>query len=449
MMIRTDIASPGLSAATEIAVVLRAAGHETYFVGGAVRDMLLGKVPKDIDIATSATPEEVTCLFPEGNLVGACFGVVIVPRHGIHVEVATFRLERDYEDGRRPENVSYTDRPEIDASRRDFTVNGLYHDPETGTVIDYVGGLNDLKNGLIRTIGNAEERFREDYLRMLRAVRFAANFRFEIEPGTFEAIRRCAPLAARLSSERIRSELDRMLLGPDSSRAFRLLAETGLLSVILPEIESMRGVRQPERFHPEGDVFEHTILMLRHMVFPSSELAWAVLLHDVGKPSTFMVDESGRERFNGHAERGAEIAEAILDRLRFPNKSRDIIVDAVGKHMRFMHVPEMRKAKLMRLLADPNFPLHLELHRLDCIASHKIGTVYLHLLDAIGSREKGPALPEPLIGGADLIALGLKPGPVFKQILEAALNAQIEGTVSSREDALKLAETIRSGTANL
>ncbi len=411
--------------AAKIVKKLHSAGYSAYFVGGAVRDMLLGKPPGDVDIVTSAAPADIAELFADTAEVGAAFGVMLVKECGECFEVATYREERNYLDGRRPDLVKYTDNPEIDVIRRDFTVNALLCDPETGKVLDYVDGIRDLRQGVLRTIGKAETRFGEDYLRMLRAVRFAARLGFELELETLGAIQKLAPEAANLSAERIQLELSMIFTGETPDKALDMLHETGLLAVLLPEVEALRGVAQPPRFHPEGDVFEHTRLMLKSMALPNELIAWSVLLHDVGKPLTYFLDETGRERFFGHEHHGAEMAKDIMSRLRFSKQAVDRVSRAVKNHMRFAAVPQMRRDKVKRLMADDNFALELELHRLDCISSHALMDVFTFLLDKIVEQSGEIKLPPPLLNGKDLINMGFKPGPGFKIILEKVRDMQL------------------------
>jgi poly(A) polymerase len=421
--------------AAKIVKKLHSAGHSAYFVGGAVRDMLLGKTPKDIDIVSSATPAEMAEIFPDTMEVGAAFGVMLVREQGISFEVSTYREERNYMDGRRPEHVKYTNDPKIDVSRRDFTVNGLLCDPESGEVFDHVDGIKDLRQGVIRTIGNAETRFGEDYLRMLRAVRFAARLGFELEADTLRAIQKLAPETVKLSAERIQQELTLIFTGETPDIALEMLHETGLLTALLPEIEAMRGVTQPQQFHPEGDVFEHTKLMLRSMALPDELIAWSVLLHDVAKPLTYFVDETGRERFFGHEQRGAEMAKDIMSRLRFSNQAIDRVSRAVKNHMRFASVLQMRKDKVKRLIANDNFPLELELHRLDCMSSHELMDIFTFLLDKIIEQSGEVKLPPPLLTGKDLIEMGFKPGPKFKKILKKVSDLQLKNRLKTPEAA--------------
>ncbi|OQA82095.1 MAG: CCA-adding enzyme [Lentisphaerae bacterium ADurb.Bin242] len=431
--------SPEYRAAAGIVSALRGAGFEAYLVGGAVRDLVLGKTPEDYDVTTSAHPEQVTALFEHSIPVGAAFGVVTVVANSMNFEVATFREERDYEDGRRPGTLRYSRTPEEDVARRDFTVNALLFDPEKSLVIDFVGGLADLRRSVLRTIGDARTRFSEDYLRMLRAVRFAVRFRFELEKETAAAIRELSHKLVFLSAERVRDELTRMLCGPDPDRAFRKLSELGILSVVLPEVEAMHGVEQPEKFHPEGDVFEHTMQMLSHIAWPTPELGWAVLLHDAGKPPCRTVDSDGNLHFYGHENRGAAMAREILLRLKAPSALVKSVEQAVANHMRFAHVDKMRPAKWRRLIADPNFPVELELHRIDCMGSHRLLTNYLLLLDRIRELEAAgqEAVPLPLLTGRDLIALGIPPGPGMGKLLRHLNDLQLEGVVRTREEAIR------------
>lgn len=437
-MCEATLRSPLFEGAVAIASRLREAGYNALFVGGAPRDMLLGVMPKDIDIATSARPEQVSSLFPRSHPVGAAFGVVTVVEGDVPYEVASFREEREYLDGRHPESVRYTDDPELDVLRRDFTVNGLFFDPEDGMIVDHVGGIEDLKAGLLRCIGDAGQRFSEDYLRMLRAVRFCVRLRMEMDADTAAAIKTLAPKLKSLSAERVRDELSKMLTGPEPSRAFRMMRELGVLKEVLPEIDALHGVEQPERHHPEGDVFEHTMLMLDMTPRPWLELAWSVLLHDIGKPPTFSRGDDGVEHFYGHDEVGADMAEELLERLKMPNAVIESVVLAVRNHMKFAHVHLMRQAKWRRLMASPNFPLELELHRIDCMASHAKMSNYILLLDRVLELSSETALPPPLLMGRDLIELGMKPGPEMGAILKELADLQLEGSLKTREDAIKL-----------
>ncbi|MCP3965881.1 MAG: CCA tRNA nucleotidyltransferase [Lentisphaerae bacterium] len=425
------------NAATCIVKKLRESGFEAWFVGGAVRDVLLGKTPKDVDVATSARPEELRHLFEHIREVGASFGVMLIKQDELWFEVATFREERNYLDGRRPAEVKYTGDPRIDVIRRDFTVNGLLCDPFNGEVIDYTDGVNDLRKGILRTIGEPEVRFNEDYLRILRAVRFAARLGFEIEASTAKAMRRMAPKVAELAIERVREELTLMLVGYAPSRAMRMMTELGILDYILPEVAKMKGITQPPEYHPEGDVFEHTMLMLDHMALPSPELAWSIILHDVGKPGTYFKEPDGRERFFKHEHLGADMSELILKRLKAPNVLIETVSNAVRNHMRFAAAMQMKTAKLKKMMADPYFSIELELHRIDCISSHGILDIYNFLLDKLVENEGITELPSPLIGGRDLIELGMKPGPDFKLILDKARDAQLSDEITCHEGAVE------------
>lgn len=433
-------------AASELARRLKAAGHEALFAGGCVRDKLLGHPPEDYDIATSAVPSEVLELFPGSNEVGAHFGVVIAKHGGHHVEVATFRTDGSYRDGRRPESVTFST-PEEDARRRDFTINGLFEVPETGEVIDHVGGLADLKAGVIRAIGDPKARFTEDGLRLLRAVRFAARMGFTIELETDNALRECAPLLDRISPERIRDEFSKILTSPRRRAGVEHLVETDLIRHFLPEVLPLIGCDQPPEWHPEGDVYIHTLIMLE-MLAPDVplDLCLAVLLHDIAKPPCRTVDSDGRIRFNGHDSLGAQMTETILRRLRYPNHTIDAVVAMVARHMQFMNVQKMRVAKLKRFMAEPNFDQELELHRVDCASSNGFTDNYEFLQAKEAEFAAEPLIPPPLVTGKDLIKLGLQPGPRFKEILEAIQTEQLEGRILAREPALEYLQRLAAET---
>ena len=420
---------------------LRAAGHAAFLVGGCVRDLLMGCSPKDYDVATSAPPEAILRLFPGADPVGAHFGVVLVHRGAAQVEVATFRSDLDYEDGRRPTAVHFETDPAQDALRRDFTINALLLDPFTDEILDFTGGRADLQAKLIRAIGDPERRFREDQLRLLRAVRFAARTGFQIEKRTFEAICRLAPMIRSVSAERVRDEIARILTEGGSRRGFELLDATGLLSEILPEVAAMKSVAQPPEFHPEGDVWTHTLIMLSGLdnapERPTLELALGVLLHDVGKPATFRLAE--RIRFDGHVEKGVEIALTLLTRLRFPHAVIESVEALIANHMKFMDVPKMKDSTLKRFLRLPDFEDHMKLHRLDCLSSHGGLESYEFVRRKQNELPAEALKPAPLLTGRDLIAAGYRPGPLFGQVLHEVEDAQLEGVVSSREEALELA----------
>lgn len=419
---------------------LREAGHVAYFNGGCVRDMVRGVEPQDIDIATSATPEQVQALFTKTVPVGAAFGVVLALENEHQFEVATFRSDEAYVDGRRPTSVQYGSAEE-DARRRDFTINGLFYDPIADQIIDFVDGRADIERKLVRTIGEPRERFTEDKLRLLRCVRFAANLGYEIEPATFDAMKEMAAQIHVVSAERIRDELIKILTRPHAGRGLELLDTSGLLQEILPEIAAMKGVEQPAEFHPEGDVFKHTRLMLDTLpANPSLVLAFAVLLHDVGKPPTF-VRAPDRIRFNEHDRIGAEMTEVILRRLRFSNDQIEKIVLCVRDHMKFQFVKEMRQAKLKRLMARETFPDELELHRIDCASSHRNLENYEFLKAKAAEMPPEVLKPQPLLNGNDLLALGLKPGPLVGQILHEIEELQLEERLKTRAEALEFAST--------
>lgn len=436
--------SPEFRGALDIISHLEKHSFQCYMVGGAVRDMLLGKKPKDFDLATNARPEQIMEIFPHSIPLGASFGVVtVVNDDNFAYEVATFREEREYSDGRHPEKVFYTDDVKLDVVRRDFTVNALIYDPVRSMIIDHTTGLDDMKHGVLRAIGDPERRFSEDYLRILRAVRFAARLGYEIDPATASAASKLAPYLVKISPERIRDEIGKMIVNINASHALSMLSELGILRVVLPEIEDMHGVEQPEKYHPEGDVFEHTLLMFKLMAYPSEELAWSILLHDVGKKSTQTFSD-GIPHFYGHEKVGAEMSIEIMKRLRLPNSVCDAVESAVRNHMRFAHVNRMKTAKLKKLVADKNFPLELELHRLDCAASNGIVENYVFLLDKYSefSRAGSAVLPKPFVTGRDLIEAGLKPSPKFKELLERIYELQLDGSVSSRDEALNILSSI-------
>jgi len=465
--------------ATEIAHALRERGHQAYFAGGCVRDLLLGREPADYDVATDATPRQVMQIFPETYAVGEQFGVVLVPhrldnstttptdgatgalarssgdRKGA-VEVATFRSDVGYSDGRHPDEVRFTKDPHEDVQRRDFTINGMMLDPlmlkemmlkkvtpdeTSNAVLDFVGGRNDLKAGIVRAIGDPERRFTEDKLRMLRAVRFAARFDYKIDPATLTAIQRLAPKIHQVSYERVREELTKMLTEGRAGRAFELLDTTGLLREVLPEIAAMKGVEQPPQYHPEGDVFVHTQLLLENLRPDASgsiskTLAWGALLHDVGKPPTFRIAPD-RIRFDGHVDVGVKMAAQILRRLRFSNYETDQILALIENHMRFGDVQRMKQSTLKKFLRMPAFDEHLELHRLDCLSSHGHLDAYEYSRQQLLSMPPEAIRPKPLITGRDLMSVGYEPGPRFKEILTAIEDAQLEGRLASHEAAME------------
>ncbi len=400
-----------------------------------MRDLLLGRDPEDYDVATGAHPEQVVSLFPNSRMVGAHFGVVVVRADSAEVEVATFRSDHSYADGRRPAAVEFESDPRRDVARRDFTINGLLLDPMTGEVFDYVGGRDDLRARVIRAIGDPEVRFGEDHLRMLRAIRFAARLRFEIEPATFGAIRKLHAKIGAISNERVRDELVRILVEGGARRGFELLDSSGLLADILPEVAAMKGVEQPPEFHPEGDVWVHTLMMLEGLRKPTETLALAVLLHDVGKPPTFRV--AGRIRFDEHAEVGARMAVGILTRLRFPTAVIRQVEALVANHLRFKDITRMRESKLKRFLRMDRFEEHLELHRLDCAMSHGLLGNYEFARRKLAEVPAEVLKPRPLVNGHDLIAAGYKPGPAFAQMLRLAEDAQLEGIVRTKEEGLR------------
>ena len=430
--------------ANSICEMLQRNKHQALLVGGCVRDLLLGREPADYDVATDATPVEVAGLFPESVAVGAQFGVMLIPKNGLKVEVATFRSDVGYSDGRHPDRVVYSKTPKEDVQRRDFTINGLLMRHDNGEVLDLVGGRNDLKAGVIRAIGDPELRFAEDKLRMMRAVRFAARFGFEIEPATFRAVQHHVKEIQQVSPERLREELTKMLTEGAARRAFELLDETGLLEQVLPEIATMKGVKQPPEFHPEGDVWIHTRLLLEQLAKGTSPtLAWGVLLHDVGKPPTFQsVEETGdRIRFNHHVDVGVRMAEAICRRLRFSNEDTEQIAALVGNHMRFGAVRAMKKSTLKRFVRLPRFDEHLELHRLDCLSSHRHLDAYEFVQHFLDETPPEQVRPERLLTGDDLLAMGFEPSPEFARILRGIEDAQLEGQLRTKEQAREYVAT--------
>jgi poly(A) polymerase len=437
--------------AARVVRVLRDHGHSAYLVGGCVRDLLLGREPTDFDVATSASPDEVMRVFPKTYAVGAQFGVVLVPvlndledgsRDNYAIEVATYRSDGAYSDGRHPDRVQFSSEARLDVQRRDFTINGLLLDPITKEVLDFVGGQADLQRGVIRAIGTPELRFSEDKLRMLRAVRFAARFGYQIDVQTFAAIRDLASQIHQVSRERIRDEILKMLTEGHARRAFELLDETGLLIQVLPEIKKMQGVAQPPQFHPEGDVWIHTLMLLEGLpAGVSKTLALGVLLHDVGKPPTFRVAPD-RIRFDSHAEVGTRMAEEICRRFHLSNEETHQVCSLVANHMRFGDVMKMKESTLKRFFRLPRFEEHLELHRLDCLSSHRDLSLYDFAREKFHTLPAQQIRPEPLITGADLIAAGLPPGPKFKALLTAIEDAQLEGAITSKDEALSLVKSL-------
>src|SRR5437660_7807297 len=402
--------------ANSICETLRRNGYQALLVGGCVRDLLLDREPADYDVTTDATPEEVVKLFPESVAVGAQFGVILIPRDGLKVEVATFRSDVGYSDGRDPDSVVYSKMPQEDVQRRDFTINGLLMRHDTGEVLDYVGGQGDLKAHVIRAIGEPDRRFTEDKLRMMRAVRLAARFGFEIEAETFRSIRRHVAEIHQVSSERLRDELTKMLTEGEARQAFELLDETLLLQQVLPEIGAMKGVEQPPQYHPEGDVWIHTRMMLEGLPKDASPtLAWGVLLHDVGKPPTFQsaAETGDRIRFNNHVEVGVRMAETICRRLRFSNEETEQIVALVGNHMKFGAVEEMRASTLKKFVRLPRFEEHLTLHRPDCLSSHRHLDSYEFVRRFLEVTPPEQVRPELLLTGDELLAMCYLPGIVF------------------------------------
>ena len=424
--------------AEEIVLRLKKAGHEAYFVGGCVRDFVMGVIPDDFDIVTSAHPDQVVPLFKRTVAIGAKFGVIAVIVEGHPYEVATFRSDDIYIDGRRPSSVHFTCAKE-DVFRRDFTVNGLLMDPVTGEITDYVYGLADIQKKIIRTIGDPDQRFQEDHLRMLRAIRFTANLNFNLDSSTQEAIAKNVAAIKSISVERLQDELTKLLTRGGAHRGMELMAQTGMLREILPEVAAMQGVEQPPRFHPEGDVWQHTLMMFDILAGDkisrvSPVLAWGALLHDVGKPVSRSEDENG-VHFYGHVQLGERIADDVMQRLKFSREQREAVLNLIGQHMNFMNVQKMRPARLKRFLRMPDFDLHLELHRLDCLASHGMLDNYEFCRIQLKNLTVEELHPPRLLNGDDLIALGFTPGKIIGEILHALEDEQMEGRISSRDEA--------------
>jgi poly(A) polymerase len=423
---------------------LKQAGFEAYFVGGCVRDFVRGVTPGDYDIVTSALPDQVIDLFERTVSVGAKFGVVVVIADGHPYEVATFRSDDVYEDGRRPSQVHFSSAPE-DVLRRDFTINGLLMDAGTGEILDYVDGRADIQKKIIRTIGDPAVRFNEDYLRMLRAIRFAANLGFALDGATRDAIARNAAKIKEISAERVQEELNKILMRGGARRGFEIMADTGILKQILPEVDRLRGVAQPPRFHPEGDVWQHTLIMLDILSAESKPeanvaLAWGALLHDVGKPVTRTEDENG-VHFYGHVKLGEPIADDLMRRLRFSRTNRETVLELIHQHMVFMNVQKMRPARLKRFLRMPDFHLHLQLHRLDCLASHGMLDNYEFCLERLQNMEPDELLPPRLLTGDDLLTMGFAPGKLMGEILRALEEEQLENRVHNKEEATAFVQT--------
>jgi poly(A) polymerase len=442
-----NLSSEKAGEALRIAHTLREHGHAAYLVGGCVRDLILGREPADYDVTTSATPNEVMRIFPQTYAVGAQFGVVLVPVRqdtadgapdNYAIEVATFRSDGAYSDGRHPDEVKFSKDAHMDVQRRDFTINGMLLDPDSAEILDYVGGREDLQHGVIRTIGEPHQRFAEDKLRMLRAVRFAARFGYTIDGQTFAAIRELAEKIHQVSRERVRDEILKMLTEGHARRAFELLNETNLLEQVLPEIKKMQGVEQPPQYHPEGDVWIHTLMLLEGLPAGCSDtLALGALLHDVGKPPTFRVAPD-RIRFDGHAEIGTKMAEEICRRFRLSNEDTEQVLSLVANHMRFGDVMKMKESTLKRFFRLPKFEEQLELHRLDCSSSHRDLSLYDFAKEKFHTLPAEQIRPTPLITGADLIASGYQPGPQFKELLTMVEDAQLDGSIRTKEEALAL-----------
>ena len=428
--------APSADFAREVVQHLNSSGYTAYWAGGCVRDMLLDLTPKDYDIATSARPDDVLNCFPDAIEVGKSFGVIRVPWKGVYFEVATFRRDHGYRDGRHPESVSFAE-PETDAQRRDFTINAMFYDPIDETVHDFVEGRQDLEKQSVRCVGDPQKRFSEDHLRMLRAARLAATLEFDIEENTEAAIRWNSAHINKISMERVREELVRLFLeSKRAGQALVLLDRLELLEPLLPEVVAMKGQEQPPEFHPEGDVFTHTAMLLDQMEYRSSRLAFSALLHDIGKPVTATTDQTGRIRFNRHAGVGADMTRVIMRRLRFSNEDIDAVTHCVNNHMRFVDVPKMKTSTLRKFVGSPTFLIEMELHRLDCLSSHGKLDTYNYIRKFQKSLAEEPVLPRPWITGRELLDLGLKEGKALGSWLQAAYDAQLEGRFESRESLL-------------
>jgi poly(A) polymerase len=428
-----DLKNSNLAPALFVAERLKDAGFTAYFAGGSVRDFLMKRKCEDVDVATNARPEQVEKLFEKTIPVGKQFGVILVVAEGRSIEVATFRREGGYQDGRHPSKVEFTDAKE-DATRRDFTVNGLFYDPFAEKVLDFVGGQEDIKRKVIKAIGDPRKRFEEDKLRLMRAVRFASTLGFEVEAETWKAVKEFAPLIKQVSPERIRDEIVKIFSRPGAAHGFDLLSESGLMQEILPEIEAMKGVEQPKDYHPEGDVFVHTRLLMEKLEPGDPVLAMAALLHDVGKPPTFKVRE-GKPTFYEHAYVGAEMTRTIMKRLRFSNELIDAVAECVANHMKFADVQKMRAGKLKIFVGRPTFEKEMELHKIDCQSCHGMMDNYYFLKEKLKEYAQEELKPKPLLNGHDVLALGVKPGPEVKVLLEEAYILQLEGQISDSEKA--------------
>ncbi len=430
-----------LEAGRTVVSRLKREGFEAYLAGGCVRDRLLGLAPKDADVATDASPDAVLALFSGSRAVGRAFGVVRVPMENHWIEVATFRVDGPYSDGRRPDWVRRATAEE-DVKRRDFTINAMFLDPQSDRLLDWVEGEKDLRNGLVRSVGAPADRFREDALRLFRAVRFAARLDFRIEEHTWNAMVDMPGITENLSPERVRGELTAMIRGPNPGRAIRLLREAGLLAIWLPEVDRLSGIEQPADHHPEGDAFVHTCRALDGLARPSATLAWGVLLHDIGKPDSLLM-ERDRIRFPGHAEKGAERIPTIARRLAWSKEREKSVTDLVRRHARFPDVPNMRPATKKRFLASENFAELLELHRADRLSSSGDLSVYEDIRRTLKRHPEAARLPDPLLTGDDLLNLGVPQGPDIGRILNALSEEQLDGRLAGKEDALRRAEKLR------
>lgn len=423
---------------------LHKAGFQALLAGGCVRDHIMGAVAKDYDVATDALPADVQKIFPRTVPVGEAFNVILVlsehEKNPLRIEVATFRTDIGIKDGRHPARVEKTD-AKGDVLRRDFTINGMLMNPLTGEIFDWVGGQEDLKKKIIRSIGDPDQRIKEDYLRMLRAVRFSSRFDFKMDIALVEAIKKNAASISKISAERVFDELTKMLVGKNADVALNHLADLDLLQYIIPEALDMKGCQQPAEYHPEGDVWVHTMMLLKQCEGASPELAWGCLLHDIGKPPTFSHEPPDRIRFNNHQHVGEEMAEGILKRLKASRSLTQVVCELTRDHLKFKDAPQMKPSTLKRFLRNPHFDLHLQMHKIDCMASHENLTLYHFCLEKLKELPPDVLKPKPLLGGDDLIGLGFKPGPLFKKILEVIETEQLEGRISTKEEAITLVQS--------
>lgn len=427
--------------AVKIVETLQKYKYKAYFIGGIVRNMILGYKTKDIDIATSAKPDEIKNIFKTAKNIGISFGITSVLENKFSYDVATFRNEKNYLDGRHPEYLEYIDDPIVDVKRRDFTINSIYYDPIENKILDYVNGIDDIKNRIIRTVGNPMDRFEEDYLRMLRAIRFSSELNFKINDNIIKSIKKISHKIMSLPSDRIREELNKMFTSSHPDIAMQLLYDTDLMNHIIPELSKTKGINQPKKYHPEGDVFQHIKLMLKNMIIPNVILTWSIILHDIGKPETIKL-KNGIEKFYFHADVGAKIANKILKRLDFSKKNIEKITHIVKNHMKFAEITRMREGKVKKIMSLETFPIELELHRLDCMSSNGITENFIHLLDLTIKQKCNNKLPDPLINGHDLLDIGFIKGPIIGKILDIVRENQLDNILKTKEEAINFVKKL-------